>query len=65
MRKIQSTAFSTARVFCQGRPRPSARRLGRNSGSRTAHWASVRSMHSVYSLSHNKQCFNALLVFMR
>ena len=45
MRKTQNTPFNTARVSCHGRPRPSSRRFGRNSGSRNAHWASVRSMH--------------------
>jgi len=65
VRKIQRTPFSTARVFCQGRPRPSGRRLGRNNGSSTAHWASVRSMHWIYAVSHNSQPQNRLNVFMR
>ncbi len=65
MRKIQKTPFSTARVSCHGRPRPSFRRFGRNCGSRNAHWASVRSMHLIYSVSHNLQSSNGLNVFMR
>ena len=36
----------TARGSVHGRPRPSGRRRGRNVGSSTAHWASVRSMPS-------------------
>jgi hypothetical protein len=39
--------------------------LGRNSGSRNAHWASVRSMHPIYSVSRNLQPNNGLNVFMR
>ena len=65
MRRTQKTPFSTARVFCHGRPRPSARRWGRNSGSRTAHWASVRSMLSVYAVCHKFQPLSRLKVFMR
>src|SRR5437868_13037220 len=42
-------SLSTARVSCQGRPRPSSRRVGRNNGSSTAHWASVRSMLPIYA----------------
>ena len=65
MRRIQKTPFSTARVSCHGRPRPSARRLGRNNGSRTAHWASVRSMLSVYAICHKFQPLSRFDVFMR
>jgi hypothetical protein len=65
MRKTQNTPFNTARVFCHGRPRPSFRRFGRKSGSRTAHWASVRSMLLNYAIGHRFQPFNALKVFMR
>ena len=65
MRKTHNTPFNTARVSCHGRPRPSFRRFGRNSGSRNAHWASVRSMHLIYSVSHNSQSSNRLNVFMR
>ena len=65
MRKTQKTPFNTARVSCHGRPRPSARRGGRNNGSSTAHWASVRSMHRIYAVSHNLQSSNGLSVFMR
>ena len=64
MRKTQKTPFSTARVSCHGRPRPSSRRFGRNSGS-TAHWASVRSMLSIYAVCHKFQPFTSLNVFMR
>src|SRR5215469_14002348 len=35
--------LSTARVSCQGRPRPSARRCGRKTGSISFHWASLSS----------------------
>ena len=35
-------------------------RLGRNNGSRTAHWASVRSMLSIYAISHNLQLAQSL-----
>jgi len=35
--------LSTARVSCQGRPRPSARRCGRKIGSMSFHWASLSS----------------------
>ncbi len=65
MRRTQKTPFSTARVSCHGLPRPSARRFGRNNGSRTAHWASVRSMLSVYAVCHKFQPFSGLNVFMR
>jgi len=65
VRKTHNTPFITARVSCHGRPRPSFRRLGRNNGSRNAHWASVRSMHLIYSDWHNLQSRNGLNVFMR
>ena len=65
MRKTQKTPFSTARVSCHGRPRPSSRRFGRNSGSSNAHWASVRSMLWIYAIRHKFQPFSALKVFMR
>jgi hypothetical protein len=65
VRRTQNTPFHTARVSCHGRPRPSSRRLGRNSGSRNAHGASVRSLHLIYSVSHNSQSTNRLNVFMR
>jgi hypothetical protein len=65
VRNTQNTPFKTARVSCHGRPRPSARRFGRNNGSRTAHWASVMSMFSIYAISHNFQPFSGLNVFMR
>ena len=65
MRKTQKTPLSTARVSCHGRPRPSSRRFGRNSGSNTAHWASVRSMPWIYASLHNSQARNSLNVFMR
>ena len=65
MRKTQKTPFSTARVSCHGRPRPSARRLGRNNDSRTAHWASLRSMFSVYAVCHKFQPLSGSNVFMR
>ena len=65
MRKTQKTPFSTARVSCHGRPRPSSRRFGRNSGSRIAHWASVRSMLLIYVIGHKFQPLSALNVFMR
>jgi hypothetical protein len=35
--------LSTARVSCQGRPRPSARRFGRKIDSIRCHWASLSS----------------------
>ena len=65
MRRTQNTPFSTARVSCHGRPRPSSRRFGRNSGSSNAHWASVRSMLLIYVIRDNFQLFSALKVFMR
>jgi hypothetical protein len=65
VRKIQSTALTTARVSRQGRPRPSDRRGGRNTGSSTAHWASVRSMLLIYAHLNNSQAPNDLNVFMR
>ena len=65
MRKTQHTPFSTALVSCHGLPRPSSRLLGRKSGSRIAHWASVRSMHRIYAIRHKFQLFSALKVFMR
>ena len=65
MRKTQKTPFSTARVSCHGRPRPSSLRFGRNSGSSTAHWASVRSMFLIYVIHHKFQPLSALKVFMR
>ena len=54
MRNTQNTPFNTARVSCHGRPRPSARRFGRNNGSRTAHWASVMSMLLGFTLLGHK-----------
>ena len=63
MRKIQRTPFSTARVL-PGPTSPVCRRLGRNIGSSTAHWASVRSMHWIYAISHNSQPRNRLHVFV-
>jgi predicted NAD-dependent protein-ADP-ribosyltransferase YbiA (DUF1768 family) len=39
--------------------------LGRNNGSRTAHWASVRSMLSVYAVRHKFQQLSGFNVFMR
>jgi predicted NAD-dependent protein-ADP-ribosyltransferase YbiA (DUF1768 family) len=65
VRKIQSTPLTIARVSRQGQPRPSDRRRGRNSGSSTAHWASVRSMLSIYAVPHKFQLFRGLKVFMR
>ena len=65
MRKIQKTPLSAARVSCHGRPRPSSRRLGRNSASSVAHWASVRSMLLIYAIGHKFQPLTALKVFMR
>jgi len=43
--------FSTARVSCQGRPRLSARRCGRNTGSATAHCSSLSSHRPVTGAS--------------
>jgi hypothetical protein len=65
VRKTQKTPFRTARVSCHGRPRPSSRRLGRNSGSSNAHWTSVMSMLSIYAIPHKFQSSNVLNVFMR
>jgi hypothetical protein len=65
VRKTQKTPFSTARVSCHGRPRPSSRRWGRNNGSSNAHWASVRSMSLIYVIRHKFQPLSALNVFMR
>jgi hypothetical protein len=65
VRRIHSTPFITARVLCHGRPRPSARRWERNNGSSSAHWASVRSILSIYASLHNSQARNSLNVFMR
>jgi hypothetical protein len=65
VRNTQNTPFKTARVSCHGLPRPSARRFGRNNGSRTAHWASVMSMFSIYAIGHKFQLFSTFKVFMR
>jgi hypothetical protein len=65
VRKTQNTPFSTARASCHGRPRPSSRRWGRKSGSRNAHWVSVRSMLWIYAIGHKFQLLSALKVFMR
>jgi len=65
VRNTQNTPFKTARVSCHGLPRPSALRLGRNNGSRTAHWASVMSMFSIYAIGHKFQPLNLFRVFMR
>ena len=46
-------------------PRPSARRFGRNNRSRTAHWASVMSMFSIYAIGHKFQLLSQFKVFMR
>jgi hypothetical protein len=45
--KTQNTPFSTDRVSCQGRPRLSARRAGRSTGSTTAHCSSFSSQRPV------------------
>lgn len=45
-----STPFSTARVSCHGRPRLSARRAGRSTGSTTAHCSSFSSQRPVTAL---------------
>ena len=64
MRNTHNTPFNTARVSCHGRPRPSFRRFGRKCGSRNAHWASVRSMHLIYSVSRiTSESGNGLNVF--
>ena len=42
---------------------PLARRLGRNNGSRTAHWASVMSMFSIYAIGHKFQLLSPFKVF--
>jgi len=51
--------LSTARVSCHGRPRPSVRRLGRNGGSISSHWASLSShrprMPSFCLFSHTQK----------
>src|SRR5439155_11433366 len=39
--KIHKIPLSTARVSCQGRPRPSERRLGCKISSISCHWASL------------------------
>ena len=65
MRNTQNTPFKTARVSCHGLPRPSARRMGRNNGSRIAHWASVISIFPVYAIGHKFQLLCTLKVFMR
>jgi predicted NAD-dependent protein-ADP-ribosyltransferase YbiA (DUF1768 family) len=65
VRNTQKTPFNTALVSCHGRPRPSSRRFGRNSVSSTAHWASVRSMFSIYAIPHKFQLVSRLKVFMR
>jgi hypothetical protein len=41
--KTHRIPFSTARVSCHGRPRPSRRRSGRKIGSINFHWASLSS----------------------
>ena len=41
--KTHRIPLSTARVSCQGRPRPSERRFGRKIGSIRCHWASLSS----------------------
>ena len=46
----QSTPFSTARVSCHGRPRLSARRAGRSTGSITAHCSSFNSQRPVTAI---------------
>jgi hypothetical protein len=48
--KTQNTPFSTDRVSCQGRPRLSARRAGRSTGSTTAHCSSFSSQRPVTAL---------------
>ena len=48
--RTQSTPFSTARVSCHGRPRLSARRIGRRTGSTTAHCSSFSSQPPVTAL---------------
>ena len=66
MRKTQKTPFSTARVSCHGRPRPSSRRFGRNSGSSNSPLG-VGEVHAsgftTFAISFNRSM--RLKVFMR
>ena len=68
--RIQSTPFSTARVSCHGRPRLSARRAGRSTGSTTAHCSLFSSQRPVTVLRGYPRAAPAshkisLQVFMR
>ena len=51
----QSTPFNTARVSCQGRPRLSARRCGRSTGSTAAHCSSLNSHRPRMRSSQSRQ----------
>jgi hypothetical protein len=57
----QSTPFSTARVSCHGRPRLSARRTPRKTGSTINHCSSVNSQRPAirHSRDHTEQLQNA------
>lgn len=55
VRRTQSTPFSTARVSAGGRPRPSARRGNRNSGSSRAHSSSDNSPRACIRASRDHQ----------
>ena len=56
-----STPFNTARVSCHGRPRLSARRAPRSTGSTINHWSSVNSQRPAIrrSRDHTEQLQNA------
>ena len=56
----QSTPLSTARVSCQGRPRLSVRRAGRNTGSTTAHCSSVSSQRPLIGPFGDRQSFSRM-----
>jgi hypothetical protein len=49
VRKTQRIPFNTTRASRHGRPRPSGRRFGVNSGFNFFHCASIRSMYSIYA----------------
>ena len=63
----QSTPLSTARVSCHGRPRLSARRASRSTGSTISHCSSVNSQRPAIGRSrdHTEQLQNATILGLK
>ena len=58
-----NTPFNTARVSCHGRPRLSARRSGRSTGSTTSHCSSVNSQRPTIGACGDTQSIHRMPLF--